>query len=88
MQVKIKRHIDFYNSEIAIVIEGTFIKGCKERGHSFEYGPQPSEPDKIDDVFVSFKDNDITFLFQEDDLNEFEAELLQEAREQLICDED
>ena len=93
MEFEFKTTVNFHNDEIHVIISCYYTPGCPEQGPTYSCGGQPAEPAEVSDLQVIFermvKDNgtariveeDITFLFNNSDIEEFEEQAKVEAEE-------
>ena len=94
MEVEIKTNVNFHNDEIEVIVRAEYTPGCPERGPTYSCGGQPAEPAEVSDVRVYFEhftkengsykteEKEITFLFNNSDLEDFESELMEAGKEE------
>lgn len=88
MNIEIKSSIELGQHEIKITLCGTYTRARAERGPSYACGGEPAEPASIDDlqVFVEKTSKgettleDITWMICDDDIQNFEDEMIEYAK--------
>ena len=94
MEIEIKTNVNFHNDELEVIVRAEYTPGCKEQGPTYSCGGQPAEPEEVNDVRVYFEhftkengsykieEKEITFLFNNSDLEDFESELMEAVKEE------